>query len=274
MSGKQQNRKTSGTGEKCAGAAYLYYHLPPAIMEKVNGFLALGERKKLALSRQAMAPENVTKTLTAAMTKAIRERRKAAKNTGHHFGWYYLLFHLFFFFALLLSDDRDLILAPAIYGISGFFFLQRRSLAYWRYRFSLLPLEVYEPIFFTLCYAAMVLTVGSLTAGKAAASPDFLFFLLGGFLAPLFEELFFRDVLYEAIASGSAGRSTGGSPFAAVAVTAVGFSLVHLSLQPGLLEFAVYANAGVLLGFLRRLTGRLTFPLAVHIGVNLTMMWL
>lgn len=253
--------KKTGAG----AAARLYYSLPPEVMERVSGFLSLSQRRRLAQARNLKVGSEEY-GYAAKSLRAVQKKRGSEK--GHQLGGYYFLVHLLFFFAILIihgggGQGGELVLAPAIYGLGGFFFLQRRSLTYWRYRFSPLPLEVYEPIFFVLCYGAMVLTIGQLNVTMASEAPGPLLFLLAAFLAPLFEELFFRDVLFETL----------GGKTPALLLTALGFTLVHITLEPRLLDMVIYFNAGILLGAMRWLSGRIIFPFVIHSAVNITMMW-
>jgi membrane protease YdiL (CAAX protease family) len=84
--------------------------------------------------------------------------------------------------------------------------------------------------------------------------------------APLFEELFFRGLL-----QGQLVERCG--PGIAIAVTAVVFGAAHIANDPGiaglLLALSVGA-AGVVLGVVRHLTGRLGSSIATHALFNVT----
>jgi uncharacterized protein len=86
--------------------------------------------------------------------------------------------------------------------------------------------------------------------------------------APLFEELFFRGLL-----QGQLVERFG--PGIGIAVTAVVFGAVHIANDPGiaglLLALSVGA-AGVVLGVIRHLTGRLGSSIATHSLFNVTAM--
>ncbi|MCP3937018.1 MAG: CPBP family intramembrane metalloprotease [Actinomycetia bacterium] len=86
-----------------------------------------------------------------------------------------------------------------------------------------------------------------------------LLFITAGVVAPVVEELFFRGVL-----QGALERLT--RPWLAVAVAATVFAASHFQLVEllGLLLFAL------LVGYLVRRTGRLSFAIFTHIGFNLT----
>jgi len=107
---------------------------------------------------------------------------------------------------------------------------------------------------------------GSFTsnAGQAAGelskhhAVQTLFLLLGVFVAPVFEELAFRGLLWSALAK------RGLNPWWCTVITAVAFAAVHL--EP--IRFALLAGAGLVLGLLRQVTGRVGPSLIAHMTLN------
>jgi membrane protease YdiL (CAAX protease family) len=129
------------------------------------------------------------------------------------------------------------------------------------------------------CFAALVLvpfihlfrTAGNAdqaldSVTRLGASGWTVLVLLSCIGAPLFEELFFRGLL-----QGQLVERFG--PGIAIAVTAVVFGAAHIANDPGiaglLLALSVGA-AGVVLGVVRHLTGRLGSSIATHALFNVT----
>jgi membrane protease YdiL (CAAX protease family) len=84
------------------------------------------------------------------------------------------------------------------------------------------------------------------------------FLLLGVFAAPVLEELAFRGLLWGALAK------RGLNPWWATTITAVAFAALHL--EP--VRFGVLLVAGMILGLMRQMTGRLGPSMLAHIGLN------
>jgi membrane protease YdiL (CAAX protease family) len=129
------------------------------------------------------------------------------------------------------------------------------------------------------CFAALVLipfihvvhTTGNPdhsldSVTKSGASGWTVLVLLSCIGAPLFEELFFRGLL-----QGQLVERFG--PGVAIAVTAVVFGAAHIANDPGiagLLLALTVGAAGVVLGVVRHLTGRLGSSIATHALFNVT----
>jgi hypothetical protein len=129
------------------------------------------------------------------------------------------------------------------------------------------------------CFAGIVL-VPFIHALRSAGNPDqslysvtslgasgwIVLILLSCAGAPLFEELFFRGLL-----QGQLAERFG--PAVAIGVTAVVFGAAHIANDPGiaglLLALSVGA-AGVVLGVVRHLTGRLGSSIATHAFFNIS----
>lgn len=97
-------------------------------------------------------------------------------------------------------------------------------------------------------------------AAPGGAAP--LAWLSLGLLAPVFEELLYRERLLDAL-----GRAFGGAP--AVAISSSLFALPHLEPWPVLGSFAV----GLLLGTAMWTTGSLALCIGLHAGLNAAALW-
>lgn len=123
-------------------------------------------------------------------------------------------------------------------------------------------------------FTALMEQVGTPTEGRNlaiiaeayAAAPAFTL-LMTVLLAPLGEELVFRRVLLHRFAQG-------GRPWLGLAVTSLGFALIHeplpagRELLPWLLTLATYASLGVGFGLLYLRSGRFDATLLAHVVVN------
>lgn len=87
---------------------------------------------------------------------------------------------------------------------------------------------------------------------------------LGALLAPLLEEIFFRELL-----PGSVGRSP---HFAGHLGAAVLFAVLHLPVDGS--QFVYYLMAAATLSLLRILSGNLLWPIAVHSAANIASLWI
>lgn len=87
---------------------------------------------------------------------------------------------------------------------------------------------------------------------------------LGALLAPLLEEIFFRELL-----PGSVGRSP---HFAGHLGSAVLFAVLHLPVDGW--QFLYYLMAAATLSLLRILSGNLLWPIAVHSAANIASLWI
>jgi membrane protease YdiL (CAAX protease family) len=87
---------------------------------------------------------------------------------------------------------------------------------------------------------------------------------VGALLAPLFEEIFFREIL-----PGSIGRPP---HFAGHLISAFLFTVLHLPASGW--QFVYYLMAASALSLLRILTGRLFWPTAVHSLANVVSLWI
>lgn len=84
-------------------------------------------------------------------------------------------------------------------------------------------------------------------------------FIMSGFIAPVFEELFFRGVVYDEFSRG------GGFWFSNIMQSLV-FAVLHLNAVQGIYAFFV----GIMLGSAMKLSKSIYIPIIIHIVFNIT----
>ena len=246
-------------------ASLLYFSLPEKTQQKIAVLLAPEDRKRLIDHRQGVPTKNQYIDILNALKDSILKKQL---NRGSTFSYLYLLFHIVYLIFALYSENISSAGAALIYGIAGFLFFVRKSASYIKLRFYPFPFHLQYLIFTVMCYPVILLMLGYFSIGAKPYSGNIILLIQASLLAPLFEEIFFREVLFNTVK-----EFTSNDVFV-IAVTALLFSFVHLNLDSLFAEFVVYFTAGVLLGTLRWISGSLVFPLVLHVALNSTLFYL
>lgn len=269
--GQSRSQSTSGAIK----ATWLYFLLPEKTRRRIDSFLPPSDQNKLLVKRKALSKSELAldkepffKQITDELTKARSSSGKETGDLKNIFLGFHVLIHVIIL-ALALAEGMNFIAGVIFfYAIGGVIFILQKSSTYLRYRYS--PLPVYPRYAFVsaLGYAIMVLTVGWLSVEADFPRPDAIMLVVGALLAPFFEELLFRDVIYKIV------EDVAESSFLAIAVGALFFALVHFQGDFHVIDLLIYTLAGAILGVIRWSTGKLFYPIIVHAGVNLTILLL
>ena len=256
---------TQARPTKSSLASLLYLSLPEKTQQKISVLLTPEDRKRLIDYRLARPTKKQYIDIRDVLQNTILKKPLSRGNT---FSYLYLLFHIVYLVFALYSENISSAGAALIYGIAGFLFFVRKSASYIKLRFYPFPFHIQYLIFTVMCYPVILLMLGYFSIGAKSYSGNTILLIQASLLAPLFEEIFFREVLFNTV------KEFTSNDVLVIAVTALLFSFVHLNLDSLFAEFVVYFTAGTLLGTLRWITGSLVFPLALHMALNSTLFYL
>jgi len=250
---------------KTSLASLLYFSLPQRTQQKIAVLLTPEDRKRLIDYRE---PRPEQKHYIEILNTLKKRTLKKSQNRGNTFSYIYLLFHMAYIVFALYNENIASAGAALIYGIGGFLFFVRKSASYIKLRFYPFPFHLQYLIFTVMCYPVILLMLGYFSIGAKPYSNNIILLMQASILAPLFEEIFFREVLFNTVNDFTS------NDVLVIGVTALLFSFVHLSVDSLFAEFVVYLTAGVLLGSLRWISGSLFYPLSLHVALNSTLFYL
>jgi len=246
-------------------AKLLYFSLPDSLRHNVTSFLSVHERGVLSQS----PPPTLSAIRYSALTRLLKWKNSSSNlQKKNSYGYMYFVFHAAFCMTALFYREYVAAISAIVYGITGALFLSKKSSLYIKMR---LHFSFHHPEY--LIYSGLIFTVSFLTLGyinlPLAGNQDSSIIMIQAILlAPLFEEFFFREVLFDIFAK------TVLPAWSIVVLTAFLFSLVHINMESQFIEFIVYFNAGVLLGSLRWITSSLALPIITHAAINTTILFL
>ena len=246
-------------------AKLLYFSLPDSLRQNVTSFLSVHERGVLSQS----PPPTLSTMRYSALTRLLKWKNSNNNlEKKNSYGYVYFAFHAAFCMTALFYREYVAAISAIVYGITGALFLSKKSSRYIKMR---LHFSFHHPEY--LIYSGLIFTVSFLTLGYinlplAGNNDSFIIIIQAALLAPLFEEFFFREVLFEIFAKSIL------PVWGVVVLTAFLFSLVHINMESQFIEFVIYFNAGILLGSLRWISSSLTLPIITHSAINTTILFL
>lgn len=252
-------------------AQWLYFILPKNLKKEVQVFLSHRERKKLDEVFQKNKKKKMLQNFSQQMADLVHHYNKEKfiikqynrkKQNG---AWYIAILHVFFFFYSLFFENFFLSSSFLVYGLLSTWLLLVMPASYWRSQLG------FDASLWAITFAsAVVLTiaVASLQFEVMEKEKAVVWIILAGISAPLAEELIFRDLLYRAFYLGEK------FPANSILLTSFLFALSHWQSGDFPYAFFIYLFAGIVLAWLRFLTGRLIYPLVAHALVNISLFFI
>lgn len=259
--------------EKAVFAKILYGTLEKHQKEAVDGYLTTKEKEKLCKNNSqdlaGFSREKFLKTVIFAVNQ-FDSLNKKPHNLAKLVGMVTLLPAL----VALAFENLQMAAAFFVYAVGLFLLIRRKPISYWQLRFSLTGSEPLFLILTVFAFLVSFISAGVLSLEAYSARVSLLVFIQAVLWGPFFEEIFFRDYLFEVF---STKQATLGLSFAApVLFSSVAFAISHFSWQTELLapELAAYAAAGFALGSLRFITRSLVYSIAAHSMANAALLFL
>ncbi|MES0490858.1 MAG: type II CAAX endopeptidase family protein [Leptospirales bacterium] len=250
-------------------ASLLYFSLPENLRKKLSEFLTTEDLGRLLSARKLDDSPGIFSHISNTILKVGTKKNISFKDI---LSFLHLFFHLVYISFALFFESFYSAGGALLYGIGGFIFLQKESNAYLRLRFFPFPFQIRHFALTVLAYPVILIPLGLYTAGAPSISDNKMLLIQAVILAPLFEEIFFRDVLFKVF------KDFTKSDFAIILITAFLFSIVHLSMSYGLGDmtnaFILYFSAGLILGAIRWISCSLLYPILLHVAVNTTVFYL
>jgi len=250
-------------------ASLLYFSLPENLRKKLSDFLTTEDLGRLLSARKKEASPGIFLYISNSILNIRAIKKVSFKDI---FSFVHLTFHLMYLVFAIFYEAYYSAGAALLYGVGGFIFFQKESNAYLRLRFIPLPFQIRHFALTVLAYPVILIPLGLFTAGAPSISDNKILLIQAVILAPLFEEIFFRDVLFKLV------RDFSKNDFVIIVITGFLFSIVHLSTSFGLDDlttaFILYFSAGLILGAIRWVSCSLLYPLLLHIAVNATVFYL
>lgn len=252
-------------------AQWLYFILPKHLQRELQIFLSPQERKKLEEVFQKNNKKKLVQNFSQQMADLIHHYKKEKfvikqynrkKQNG---AWYVAILHFLFFFYSLFLGNFFLSSSFFVYGILSTWLLLVMPASYWR---SQLGFAVSSWAITLMSSVVLVVAVASLQFEFVEKDKVMVWIAVAGISAPLAEELIFRDLLYRAFHLGER------LPLNSIVLTSFLFALAHWQSGDFPYAFFIYLFAGLVLAWLRFITGRLIYPLAAHALVNVSLLFI
>lgn len=248
-------------------ALFLYKALPKHFREKIRDFLPPSLQGHLSLSAEEISANEIK-----SISRQIRDR--ALKPARHFwfiaYGW--LLLNFAWAVTALVSGHPVAAASCLIYALVGFLYFSNKSLTYLKLRFFPKPFSLSTALLAFGAFLVIMPLTGFLTLDEeiAHSSVSSLLPILvqGMLLAPVFEEILFRDIFY------TFGKEIYGNDLFSILFTAFLFGVIHLQSTNDITGYSVYFLAGIVLGGLRYLSKGIFYSILVHSAVNTSLFFI
>ena len=255
---------------------YLFYLLPDDIQSKIIFFLTNKERENIL---HIINKDNnyKSKYLTKNDIQHIIQNLKWVNNINQNNLFYtiYTIICLTLSIVGVILNEITTSIFFIIYGVLGAWTLKQKQNTHWQLMFINISLEIKLFITCILAYILLLLMMGTFLSNTTVvnkSTPNLLLIIQACLIGPFFEEIFFRDYLYEMSSTYNKQKI---NENIGLFVSSIAFSVIHLTEWNDLwLTFGVYFIAGVILGFLRWQSKCLLYPLCTHMLFNTTMIYI
>ena len=254
--------------EKFAAIAYL--GLPGPMKESIRKNLLNSELQKM---NQILAGMNQAETKEAFQSFAPAALRtisnlKHEKKSIKKFYYIYLAILGLFTLVCFKENEGQLATSAVVHAILLWPALFSRSENHWRLSIANARVTFSGWMTGILVYCFLLITLGPVAARLSQAHPTTSLLIMAMILAPVFEEIFFRDYLLNLFS----GKKIINIP--AMIFSSVLFSAVHFNLYGSPIDSILYFFAGISLCILRWYSRTLLLSILVHAAYNITIIWL
>lgn len=252
-------------------AAVIYTALPAAQKFQVDDFLPYTDRCRLL---QTIKEKNFSSAMfTTSDIYLLSDKSLPSEASGS--ARTFAVVNLLLMAISFLTENLVPGISYALYALVGTIILNRKSATYWKMRFIPARIDSISIILSVVSYAFIILCITFIQDGFFPPSPSHVLILQACLFAPFFEELLFRDYIFNTFLFFPKNRSAEAAYILPIMTSSLTFALVHVSwgLNMQYSDLAVYMTAGILLGVIRWQTRSLFFPVLVHIAVNTTILF-
>lgn len=264
MSGNKNHDGIAITVSKKKLARGLYQALDLETKESLKRYLTSVEVE--ALNKE-------TTNLNISEINKINKEININRDENHfRFIWYFLI-HLGLSVYCLFADKLNEALYFFAYSTLGFVFLRMRSTNHWRLLTIKAPFIYTFPLMAGLLVVVNILMANLEAGGSFGMQLGYVAMIMKLISGPIFEEIFFRELFYQALLPNR-GRPKEVSVLLAIVIPAILFTAMHFHTSIELETYGYMLVAGINFGILRWYTQGLVYPIICHCLTNAAVIWL